>query len=194
LGINACADYAEAAQQLQQRHFAFIPLESMSGELKRIIDLKATLGLRSPVHTVARMLNPAAAETSIMGIFHPGYDQIHQSAAHLLQDKNMAVFKGEGGESERNPDTACQVCLLLKGEKVEETWNACFSSRHVKDETMDVSRMALVWRGAVDEYAEAAIISTAAIALRAMGRATDMTAAEQLARDFWQQRNLAFFD
>jgi anthranilate phosphoribosyltransferase len=52
----------------------------------------------------------------------------------------------------------------------------------------------LVWRGAVDEYAEAAIISTAAIALRAMGRATDMTAAEQLARDFWQQRNLAFFD
>ncbi|HEX5337959.1 MAG TPA: glycosyl transferase family protein [Gallionella sp.] len=195
LGIKACPSYADAAQQLQRRNFAFIALEVMSPALQRIIDLKATLGLRSPVHTVVRMLNPAAAPASMLGIFHPGYDAMHQAAAQILQDKNLAVFKGEGGEAERNPDTDCAVRLLAQGEMQEESWPALFASRHMKDEAMDVARLAGLWRGDMQhEYGQAAVVATAAIALRAMGRAANIAEAERLAADLWQRRDRAFLE
>lgn len=194
LGMATCQSYSDAAQQLQLRNFAFLPLAIMSPLLQRIIDLKSTLGLRSPVHSVVRMLNPAAAGHSIMGIFHPGYDDVHQAAGKILGDKNLAVFKGEGGESERNPDSVCRVRMLIDGESSLEDWPALFSQRHMKDSEMDISRIGSVWRGTLpDEYAEAAIISTAAIALRVLGRAANITDAEKMAADLWQHRDRELF-
>lgn len=189
LGVANCRSFEQAAQQLEQRNFAFILLGAMNPVLQQYIDLKETLGLRSPVHSVVRMLNPARAATSIMGIFHPGYDETHQGAAQLLGDTSLAVFKGEGGEAERNPDADCKVRLLLQGEMVTEVWPALFNSRHMKDETMDVSRLGRLWRGDIeDEYGQAAVHATAAIALRAMGRATDMDDAQRMAAAMWQAR------
>lgn len=189
LGIDSCQSFAQVAQQLQQRNFAFISLNTMNPMLQHFIDLKDTLGLRSPMHSVVRMLNPGRAATSIMGIFHPGYDETHRGAAQLMGDTNLAVFKGEGGEAERNPDTECKVCLLVRGEMLTETWQALFASRHMKDEVMDVSRLGKLWRGEIeDEYGEAAVIATAAIALRAMGRAANSDDAQHLAAALWHDR------
>lgn len=195
LGIESCTSFAQAARQLQQRNFAFISLHAMNPTLQGFIDLKATLGLRSPVHSVVRMLNPGRAATSIMGIFHPGYDETHQAAAQLMGDSNLAVFKGEGGEAERNPDTECLVRLLSKGEMLNETWPALFPSRHMKDETMDISRLAKLWHGETkDEYGLAAVISTAALALRGMGLAANSADAHRQATAMWDARDTAYFD
>lgn len=195
LGIPVCSSFTQAAHQIQQRNFAFVPLDVLNPELQRIIDLKGTLGLRSPVHSLVRMLNPASAATSIMGIFHPGYDAIHQAAGKVLGDKNLAVFKGEGGETERNPDAACQVHMLGNGEVLQETWPALFSSRHLKDSDMNISRLGLVWRGEItDEYAQVSTTATAAIALRALGRAPDVTQAAHQAAELWLQRDRSFLD
>lgn len=195
LGISTCLSFEQAAQQLQRRNFAFVALQVMSPELQRIMDLKEILGLRSPVHTVVRMLNPAAAATSIIGIFHPGYDETHQAAAQLLQDINLAVFKGESGESERNPDSDCRVRMLAQREMLEETWPTLFATRHMKDEQMDVARLGKLWRAEIeDEYGQAAVVATAAIALRAMGRADSIAAAGQQAADLWQRRDRDFLD
>ena len=189
LGIEPAASVADAADKLSKTKFAFLPLHAVSTDLERILDLKPVLGLRSPVHTVIRMLNPFAAPASIMGIFHPGYDNTHQQAAVLLGDKNLAVFKGEGGEAERNPDAACTVKLVLKGAAQEEEWPALFASRHMKDDAMDVARLARLWRGEIsDEYGQAAVTGTAAIALRALGRADSMAAAQRMASEMWQDR------
>ncbi len=189
LGIAPAASFADAADKLVKTKFAFLPLHAISPDLERILDLKPVLGLRSPVHTVIRMLNPFGAPASIMGIFHPGYDDTHQQAGVLLGDKSLAVFKGEGGEAERNPDAACMVKLVIAGKALEEEWPALFASRHMKDETMDVARLAQLWRGEIsDEYGEAAVTSTAAIALRALGRANSVAAAQKLANEMWQGR------
>lgn len=195
LGFVNCQSFAQAAQQLQKRNFAFISLDTMNPILQHFIDLKLTLGLRSPMHSVVRMLNPGRAATSIMGIFHPGYDETHQAAAQLMGDSNLVVFKGEGGEAERNPDTECLVRLLSNGEMLNETWPALFSSRHLKDEAMDVSRLGKLWRGEIeDEYAQAAVIATAALALRGMGRAADSDDAQRQAAAMWQARNTAYLN
>lgn len=193
LGLKAATTLEEASAQIAQTHFAFIPLRALNSELERMLELKSLLGLRSPVHTIIRMLNPLTAPTSIMGIFHPGYDETHQRAAALLGDHSLAVFKGEGGEAERNPDAPCNVRMLLDGVMLEEEWPALCSSKHMKDETMDASRLAKLWRGEIeDEYGKASVTGTAAIALRAMGRADSIADAEAQAAKLWESRNVSY--
>lgn len=190
IGYAECDDLHSVAEQLNKNNLAYLPLTVLSPELRRLLDLKSSLALRSPVHSVVRMLNPASAGTSMIGIFHPGYDQAHQDAASLLGDKSLAVFKGEGGEAERNPDSACTTRMLSEGKASEVYWPAMFSQRHLKDEVMDVSRLGRVWRGELeDAYAEAAVVGTAAIAIHALGKACDVEAAERLALEWWEKRN-----
>lgn len=193
LGIASSTSIAQAADNIRSKGFAYVPLNVFSAQLEHMLDLKAVLGLRSPVHTIIRMLNPFHASASIMGIFHPGYDDTHQAAAALLGEQNMAVFKGEGGEAERNPDGACSVKMLHAGEVLTEEWPALFTTRHVKDEAMDVNRLGPFWRGEIDdEYGKAAVIGTVAIALRTLGRAGSIAEAEEMAAKLWETRDTAY--
>lgn len=193
LGIRICTDFSEVGEEIERYHFAFIPLENFFPQLKEILMLRQLLGLRSPVNTLLRMLNPLAAPCLIQGIFHPGYRAIHQQAALLLQQPHMAVFKGEGGESERNPDMPCQVYRVHGGTATTEDWPALFSGqRHLRDEQMDCKRLAALWRNECeDEYGTAAVIGTAAIALHLLGRAATTEEATRLAKDMWCARQRA---
>lgn len=193
LGIQPATSLDNAADKLRKIKFAYVPLNVLSADMEHMLELKAVLGLRSPIHTIIRMLNPFNAPASIMGIFHPGYDDTHQQAGVLLGEQNMAVFKGEGGEAERNPDGACNVKMLRAGESLTEEWPALFSSRHMKDDIMDVKRLAQLWRGEIeDEYAQAAVTGTAAVALRTLGRANSIDEAEELAMKLWDTRDTAY--
>lgn len=190
LGITASANYAEAASQLHERNLAYLSLTAIQPRLQTLLELKSALGLRSPVHSVVRMLNPARAEVSMIGIFHPGYDHAHQAAAMMLGDRHLAVFKGEGGEAERNPDTGCNLYRVRQGVVCDEILPATFSHRHLKDERMDVARLGQLWRGEIDdEYAQAAVVGTAAIALLALAKANDFKQAQALAELWWQARD-----
>ena len=190
LGIAVSQSLTEAAEHVEKNGFAYVALEHFSPMMHEIINLRPLLGLRSPVHTVSRMLNPFHATYSIQGIFHPGYRDTHQGAAQLLGQEHLAVFKGEGGEVERNPDGTCLVKYVHGGEMSEEEWPAMFTTRHLKDETMDVARMARIWNGAEDdEYGVASAIGTTAIALKLMGRAQTIAEAQTQAESMWRNRN-----
>ena len=188
--LNAQASISDAKQQLEQQHFSYLSLEHFCPKLHEIIELRPILGLRSPVHTLVRLLNPFNAEYSIQGIFHPGYRPVHQQAAALLNQPHMSVLKGEGGETERNPDMECLVQSVHNGELSDENWPALFTRRHVKPELLEPEQLALIWQGKVeDEFAEASIIGTAAIALKLLGKADTQEQAQQLATDYWLGRD-----
>lgn len=190
MSINTCASIEEAKQQIEQTNFSYMPLEAISQRLKDIIELRPFLGLRSPIHTVGRMINPLNAPYSIQAIFHPGYQKVHQEAEQILGEADIAVFKGEAGEVERNPDTECTVSSVINKEMSDEVWPPLFEKRHMKEETIDPNRLGAIWRGEEsDEYAEAAITSTAAIALRLMGKAASPDEAILQAQDMWQNRD-----
>lgn len=190
LGIKTCTTLDEAREQVNNNNFCYMPLQTISQRLKDIIELRPFLGLRSPIHTVGRMINPLKAPYSIQAIFHPGYQKVHQQAAQIMNEPHLCVFKGEAGEVERNPDTSCTVSSVHDTEMSDEEWPALFSKRHVKEESIDVNRLANVWRGNdTDEYAEAAITSTAAIALRLMGKANSPEAALAQANEMWMHRD-----
>ncbi|PKM11348.1 MAG: glycosyl transferase [Gammaproteobacteria bacterium HGW-Gammaproteobacteria-3] len=189
LGINHATSLQEAERQLKQHRFSYLALEYFCPRLHEIIELRALLGLRSPVHTLARLLNPFDAPYSIQGIFHPGYRPVHQEAALLLKQPHVAVFKGEGGEVERNPDMDCLVQSVHHGALSDELWPALFKRRHVKAEDLDPRQLSALWRGELDdEFAQASAIGTAAIALKLLGRADSQQQAYGMAEDFWKNR------
>lgn len=189
LGIQSATSFAEAAQQLEQHNFSYLPLHYFCPQLADIIELRPLMGLRSPVHTLVRLLNPFNASHSIQGIFHPSYRAVHQQAALLLGQQNMAVLKGEGGETERNPDMECLVQSVINGELQDEHWPALFAQRHVKAESLEPQQLISQWQGATeDEFATATIIGTAAVALKLLGKAETQQQAQQLATDYWLNR------
>jgi len=189
LGITPCKSIEEACERMKTDRFAYLDIEYLCPRLYEIIELRPLMGLRSPVHTLARSINPFNAPYVMQGIFHPGYRPVHQEAAQLLQEANVAVIKGEGGEIERDPDVPCLVQRVRNGQLEEEEWPALFERRHMKDQELDVKRLARVWRGEIDdEYGSAATIGTAAIALQLMGKVETPDEALKLASEMWKNR------
>ena len=188
--LDYCKNMDDVKQSIASRKIAYMDIEHLSPLMHKIIELRPLLGLRSPVHTVSRMIDPFNADYVIQGIFHPGYRPMHQEAALLLDMKNVAVVKGDGGEIERNPDMSCLVQSVTEGVMSDEEWQPMFSKRHMRDDVMDINRLPGLWNGSVeDEYGEAAVIGTVAITLILMKKATSHEEAESIAREMWNTRN-----
>jgi anthranilate phosphoribosyltransferase len=189
-GFNNCLTMDEVAQSIEAQNFAYMDIETLCPAMHKIIELRPFLGLRSPVHTVSRMLDPFSADYNIEGIFHPGYRPMHQEAALLLGMQHVAVVKGDGGEIERNPDMVCLVQSVHDGVLSDEEWPAMFARRHMRDDEMNVDRLLGLWNGSIDdEYGEAAVFGTLAIALKLMGRASTISDAESQAKAMWEARS-----
>ncbi|AVB15353.1 MULTISPECIES: glycosyl transferase family protein [Pseudomonas syringae group] len=186
LNIPLCRNWSAVETSLEQGNIAFIPLGDWAPQLQRMIDLRNTLGLRSPIHSLARILNPLQARCGLQSIFHPGYQSVHRDASSLLGD-NAIVVKGDGGEIEINPDTISHLYGTTGGQPWDEEWPALSPRRHVKPATLDPQQLLALWRGEIeDSYPQLALISTIALALRGLGVARD-DAFEQ-ARVFWDRR------
>ncbi|MDH4569163.1 glycosyl transferase family protein [Pseudomonas sp. BN414] len=189
LDIPLCRNWEQVAAALDERRLAFIPLGSWAPQLQRMIDLRNTLGLRSPIHSLARILNPLNARCGLQSIFHPGYQAEHREASRLLND-HAIVIKGEGGEIEVNPDAACHLYGTANGEAWDEEWPALSPLRHVKPESLDPNHMVAVWQGkSGDEYGLLAIRSTMALALRGMGMEREQAFEE--ADRIWATRQIS---
>jgi len=192
LGIRPATSFADAAARIEAQGFAYMPLEVMSPKLRELIELRPILGLRSPVHSFTRLLNPFDAPVVMQGIFHRGFMDIHAGAARILDIPAMAVFRGDGGEIERRPNKPCQVWTTHGTAEPEvETWPATIDDGHAPpDEVMDLARVLRVWRGEDDDaYAIEAITGTLAIALQTAGKAVSPEGAEALAREIWEGRD-----
>jgi anthranilate phosphoribosyltransferase len=191
LGLPVAKSFDAAAQQIGSNGFAYLPLEHLSKPLRDMIDLRPILGLRSPVHSLARLLNPFDAPNVLQGIFHRGFMETHQVAAQILGFDSVAVFRGEGGEVERRPNKETEVGTVNLGKLGQEFWPQILDqSFQAADEDMDINLLAQVWRGdAENEYGVAAVMGTLAIALRLVDPSMSQEAANEQAMIFWQKRN-----
>ena len=178
-----------AANEIRNKNFAFIDLNNLLPKLSELIEMREILGLRSPVHSLSRLLNPLKAPHVMQGIFHPGYKAIHRDAAALLDIPRATILKGDGGEIEINPDIDNETFNVTQSGHEAETWPAMFSERHLKDQTMNAQRLIQAWRGEInDEYGEAAVVLTTAIAIKLLQKATDQQSALKLAQSWWANR------
>lgn len=197
LDMPICEHLADVDHALCEQHFAFIPLSALSPKLAELIELRDVLGLRSPIHSLVRLLNPFNAKTTLQAIFHPAYREIHQQAALRLGYANSVVIKGEGGEFERNPDAKTLLCGNRDGQLYNIELPKINDARTDAEAAFDWSIFKAVWLNQNDSgalanydssYALQAIIETLAIVLLTMQRADHYDHAQLLAREMWYTR------
>ena len=190
LDYPICQNDLDVEQQLAQRNFAYLPLDVISPILSELINLRNVMGLRSPIHTLARLINPFNAKATMQAIFHPAYRSSHQQAAFQLGYQNSAVIKGEGGEFERNPDAKTLICGIKNGTLYEHELPKLTDNRSPVEEELDLAVFKAVWLGQqTHEYGEVAITETMGIALYTMGVCDDYAVAMQNAQQLWQNRH-----
>ncbi len=61
--------------------FTYTPIAAFSPALDDLLRMRRLFGLRSPVNTVARLLNPGDARGGVDGVFHPPYLAVHLGVA-----------------------------------------------------------------------------------------------------------------
>jgi anthranilate phosphoribosyltransferase len=182
LGISAAASADAARAALARDNFAYLPVQALCPPLAHLLGLRRLFGLRSPVNTVARLLDPAAAAAAVDGVFHPPYIETHLATAELLDRPRLLVLKGGGGEAERNPARPVSAHLYVRGEGRRVLMLPALAE--AADPMASEPDIGAVWRGeAVAPGTEARVIATIALGLLALGRGGD-----EEARAVWRGR------
>ena len=184
------SSWPDVEEKLNRSNFAYMPLANFSPMLQRMIDLRNQFGLRSPVHTLSRLLNPLSAPFSMQSIFHPAYAENHQQAAALLGQAHAVVFKGEAGEAERKPEAVCKVKMVHNGVLSESEWPKLLDGRQEKLDSLNITELVSAWQNdIVSEYGYLAIIGTIAITLQLRAPELDQQQCMQQAEVIWQNRD-----
>lgn len=187
LGVPIASTLSEGQTQLEDNHFCYLPLSVLCPPLHSIIEYRPLFGLRSPVHTLTRLLNPLKAKATLQSVFHPSYSSAHQHAAILLKENNAVVFKGEGGEVEYKPHAKVEV-YAVKNSTIEN-YVIPRLQEAPEDTVLSAELLERVWRDEIDNrYAVNAIVGTMAIALTALGTSKNFDDARQLATTMWKNR------
>jgi anthranilate phosphoribosyltransferase len=190
IGLLPDADMAAAAASVRASRFAYLPLQVMAPAMDRLLEMRRLFGLRSPVNTAARLLNPADAAFGVDGVFHPPYIDVHLGVAERMGRHRLLVLKGGGGEAERVPLKPATASVwdhaAGRGEIVLSAVEGLVPHPAAGD-TPDL--FAAVWRGeVVPETPLATIRSTIGLALLAMRRAENPDDALDQATAIWSQR------
>ena len=195
LGLPVASNWQDAESQLQAASLSYIPLREFCAPLEAIMQLRPMLGLRSPVNTLTRLLNPARAKNSIQSIFHPAYGRIHQEADKLLGQPRALVFKGESGEAEVKPHADTQVLSLGGEELISSTLPRTIHERVERVEEAGIQPLKDLWKGTqADAYGLEATLATAALALQQVEQHADITSARARATQLWEARDTSTLD
>ena len=189
LGLGAAQNMDDAATQLDASGFTYLPIATLSAAIANLLRLRKLFGLRSPVNTAVRLVDPARAAAGVDGVFHPAYLEVHLGVAELLGRPRLLVLKGGGGEVERIPAKpgAALVWDAARG-RGDMTLPADpgFNPASVP---ASPTEFALIWRGELRcAPAELIVIATIALALLARGTADDPAAAHREASKIWGAR------
>lgn len=188
LGMTLPDSLETAAAQLEVESLTYLDIDQFCPPLGELLMLRFQLGLRSPINTLARSLNPAGATLSMQSVFHPAYLRLHLGAAQALDDQHLLLFKGEGGELEIRPDARTALTGLRHGELADGTLEPALP-RQTPPGTVSTEQARALWRGETeDAYGQAAVIKTVAAVLWGLERVETLEQSENEARALWDAR------
>jgi anthranilate phosphoribosyltransferase len=190
LGLPVADDWQQVAEQLDSSGLSYLPLQALCPPLEELIQLRPLLGLRSPVHTLTRMLNPLGAQASIQSIFHPAYGALHQDTDLLLQQPTALVFKGDSGEVEIKPQADTRLMLLRGGERSERLLKRRISNRVASVGSPSVGPLQALWHDDIpDDYGLESVLTTTAAALLLLDDSRSLDSSYDTARQLWDSRD-----
>jgi anthranilate phosphoribosyltransferase len=191
LQLPVAGNWAEVGEQLEREQLSYLPLEEFCPPLQGLIQLKLLLGLRSPVNTLSRLLNPLHATASLQSVFHPAYARMHQEADNILGQARALVFKGDSGEAEIKPQADTRLSLLHNGQFDELVLPRATTQRFESVSAPSVEPLRALWCGRADDaYGLVATIATTAVALVALTPDLDLSSAQHRAQQLWDSRDV----
>jgi anthranilate phosphoribosyltransferase len=105
LGIQIDQSAHEVTEQLTQLHFAYLDLAIYHPPLAQLLGLRLELGVQGLFHPVARMLNPARAQSQIIGVSHPPYVEKITEAVSMVNNQRLLILQGVEGYPELSIST-----------------------------------------------------------------------------------------
>ena len=103
LGIPIHLSPTDAAQALRTHHFAFLLAPSHHPQLKAVMPVRKALGVRSILHILGPLLNPAGARRQVMGVYQSRLVPLVANAMILLDIHHAMVVHGDGGSRRNRP-------------------------------------------------------------------------------------------
>lgn len=190
LGLPVADRWETVADQLAEQNLSYLPLRAFCPQLHEIMQLRPLLGLRSPVNTLVRMLNPLRARASIQSVFHPAYGGLHQDADRILQQSRSLVFKGDSGEVEVKPQADTRLLILENAEERELLLSRTRPTKVAPVAQPLSAPLKSLWQEtSEDAYGTDAVIATTAAALVCIEPDWDLESCQQHSRDLWQSRD-----
>ncbi|RZL61325.1 MAG: DNA-binding protein YbiB [Variovorax sp.] len=114
LGTPALA----AIKTIANSEVAFAPTELLSPGLKRLLDVRRTVGLRNPAHSVVKLMQPTAGPSIVVASYtHPEYAQ-SMAATFELTGINALLSRGLEGEVVSDPRRTAQIDGFIRGERI----------------------------------------------------------------------------
>lgn len=193
LGVAVVETPEAARAALTADGIAYAPLDVLDGEALRLLRLREVLGLRSPLNTALRAVNPGGAPVSVQGVFHPTYRALQTDAARLLGQPAMGVIKGGGGEFERHPGKGVELYGYNASGGFDEVMAPLAEGkRRMRPDHAELTPAMLsgLWSGGRhDEFERDVVIATAGAALFIAGAARTLAGAEAEAATLWAARH-----
>jgi anthranilate phosphoribosyltransferase len=183
IGRAPARTVACAAADLSAHGLAYLPVDALCPAFAALLDLRRLFGLRSPVNTAARLLNPADAPAGVDGVFHPPYIETHLAVAERMGRPRLVVLKGGGGEAERNPAKPTALHVWDRSTGRSEITAPAIIAALTPAEPAEPD-FAAIWRGHARHPAiEARIVATIALGLAALSAGGDAQA-----QTLWENR------
>jgi anthranilate phosphoribosyltransferase len=102
LGYTTAESLEEAQAHLESRHFAAVPVNLLSPELARLIDIRLTIGVRNSGHTLAKLLLPDGVQgfdaCRLIAVTHPEFLRLMREF-FLAAPANVFFMRGVEGEA-----------------------------------------------------------------------------------------------
>ncbi|MFD1711552.1 DNA-binding protein YbiB [Ottowia sp. GY511] len=94
----------------------FVNTESLLPGLKRLLDVRRSIGLRNSAHSLVKLMNPVAGPALIVGSYtHPEYAQ-SMAATFELMGSNAMLLRGTEGEPVADPRRTPRMDVFLGGQ------------------------------------------------------------------------------
>jgi anthranilate phosphoribosyltransferase len=117
LGIPIDLKPESVAREVAAKGFGYLDIALYHPRLAGLLQLRQEFGLRTFVHPVAKMLNPARAAVQIIGVTHPPYFEKTAEALNMLGSGRAFVLRGVEGDPELSNSAATRL-LDLRDQRV----------------------------------------------------------------------------
>lgn len=109
---------AHPSTALEPGTCAYVPTEALHPGLKRLLDVRRTVGLRNPGHSLVKLMNPCRGPALIVGSYtHPEY-AVSMASTFALVGAHALLLRGTEGEPVADARRTPQMDAFHEGKRM----------------------------------------------------------------------------